>query len=222
MVPTQIKNDSDQYYILGCAEWMHTLERNSIPNNPIFQAEWDKPLYLRRHKELLRTAPSDIERSRIQSISLDHATDWLYAIPVSSLGLKLSNSHLRTVCALRNGSMICQQHLCICSETVDQLGWHGLSCKKQIGRHPRHSHVNDLIKRASQSADFPSRLEPQGLERNDGKRPDGLTLFPFKDSKPLVWDFTCTDSLASSHINENLKQPGSAAHPASNLDWIHH
>ena len=102
MVPTQIKNDSDQYYILGCAEWMHTLERNSIPNNPIFQAEWDKPLYLRRHKELLRTAPSDIERSRIQSISLDHATDWLYAIPVSSLGLKLSNSHLRTVCALRS------------------------------------------------------------------------------------------------------------------------
>ena len=29
------------------------------------------------------------------------------------------------------------------------------------------------------AAGFPSQLEPVGLERGDGKRPDGITLFPF-------------------------------------------
>ena len=148
---------------------------------------------------------------------MDHASDWLHAIPISSLGLKLSDSHLRAICALRNGSQICQQHICLCGEKVDPLGRHGLSCKKQIGRHPRHSHVNDLIKRALSLADHPSRLEPVGLERKDGKRPDGLTLFPYKEGKCMVWDFTCVNTLAESHLKETSKRPGSAAEKAEKL-----
>ena len=67
------------------------------------------------------------------------------------------------------------------------------------------------------SADHPSRLKPQGLERNDGKRPDGLTLFPFKEGKCAVWDFTCVDSLSKSHLNETSKKPGAAAEKAEKL-----
>ena len=59
------------------------------------------------------------------------------------------------------------------------FGRHGLSCKKQVGRHPRHSQVNNFIKHALSSANFPSRLAPKGLERNDRKCPYGLTLFPY-------------------------------------------
>ena len=98
-----------------------------------------------------------------------------------------------------------------------QLGRHGLSCKKQAGRHPRHLHVNDLIKWALPKADMPSRLKPQGLERNDGKRPNGLTLFPFKEGKCMVWDFTCTDTLASSHLKDTLKNHGAASEKAEKL-----
>ena len=80
-----------------------------------------------------------------------------------------------------------------------------------------HSHVNDLIKIAFASADYPSRLEPQGLERNSNLRPDGLTLFPFKEGKCLAWDFTCVDTLANSHVKETSKQAGAAAEKANKL-----
>ena len=39
-----------------------------------------------------------------------------------------------------------------------------------------HRH-NDLIKRALGTAQVPAIREPQGLSRQDGKRPDGLTLY---------------------------------------------
>ena len=48
-------------------------------------------------------------------------------------------------------------------------------------------HVNDLIKHALASAGTPAMLEPPGLSRRDGKRPDGLTLFPWKGGKNLIW-----------------------------------
>ena len=55
------------------------------------------------------------------------------------------------------------------------------------------------------------------MERNDGKHPDGLTLFPYKEGKCLVWDFTCVDTLANSNIKETVKQPGAAAKKAEKL-----
>ena len=158
------------------------------------------------------------QRHRILCISHDSASDWLHAVPIPSLGLKLSDSHLRAICALRNGSLICQQHTCLCGEKVDQLGRHGLSCMKQIGRHPHHSHVNDLIKRALSHADIPSRLEPQGLDPNNcNLRPDGITLFPYKEGKCLVWDFTCVNTIARSHLKETCKQPGAVAKNAEKV-----
>ncbi|XP_061706829.1 uncharacterized protein LOC133517513 [Cydia pomonella] len=38
-------------------------------------------------------------------------------------------------------------------------------------------------------------LEPVGLARDDGKRPDGMTLVPWNLGWPLVWDATCFDTL---------------------------
>ena len=106
----------------------------------------------------------------------------------------------------------------LCGEKVDQLGRHGLSCMKQIGRHPRHSNVNDLIKRALSHADIPSRLEPQGLDPNNcNLRPEGITLFPYKEGKCLVWDFTCVDTMARSHLKETCKQPGAVAKNAEKV-----
>jgi hypothetical protein len=35
-----------------------------------------------------------------------------------------------------------------------------------------------------------STLEPNGLSRDDGKRPDGMTLVPWNKGQPLVWDVT--------------------------------
>lgn len=100
---------------------------------------------------------------------------------------------------------------------VDRRGHHGLSCGRSAGRIPRHSSINDVIRRAFVSAKVPAILEPVGLARDDGKRPDGLTLVPWKMGRPLVWDATCVDTLAPSHLPGTSSDAGHAASAAEDL-----
>ena len=97
---------------------------------------------------------------------------------------------------------------------MDTLGRHGLSCKFAKGRHSRHANANDLIKRALSTADVPAVLEPLGLSNTGNERPDGLSLFPWKEGKNLVWDYTCSDSLAWSHIQSTSQNAGGSAEQA--------
>jgi hypothetical protein len=45
-----------------------------------------------------------------------------------------------------------------------------------------------------------STLEPNGLSRDDGKRPDGMTLVPWIKGQPLVWEVTVVDTLADKGV----------------------
>ena len=58
---------------------------------------------------------------------------------------------------------------------------------------------HDIIKRALSSAGFNAVLEPVGLDRGDGKHPDGITVFPFSRRKCLIWDSTCVNSFSPQH-----------------------
>ena len=63
-----------------------------------------------------------------------------------------------------------------------------------------------------ESLDLPSMLEPRGLYRTDGKRPDGVTMIPWEMGKQLVWDVTVVDALAPSRLNQgSLCNPGTSA-----------
>ena len=59
-----------------------------------------------------------------------------------------------------------------------------LSCKKSVGRQHRHSAVNNIIHRALIAAHVSSRLDPSGLFRSDGKRPDGVSIDPWRCTWP--------------------------------------
>ena len=109
---------------------------------------------------------------------------------------------------------MCHPHKCKCGAHVDALGHHALSCKLSAGRLPRHAALNDIIKRALHTAGIPSILEPAGLDRGDGKRPDGMTIFPFKQGKCLLWDATCSDTFAQSNVIANALEAGTAAQEA--------
>lgn len=74
--------------------------------------------------------------------------------------------------------------------------------------------LNDVIRRALQSAGIPSVLEPVGVDRGDGKRPDGISVFPFSNGKCLCWDATCSDTFADTHIYSSAVSAGSAAREA--------
>ena len=83
--------------------------------------------------------------------------------------------------------------------------------------HQRHASLNDIIHRALSSAHVPSRLEPVGLLRSDGKRPDGASLIPWSMGKPLIWDATCVDTFAPSYRNLAVVSAGAVASRAESL-----
>jgi hypothetical protein len=62
---------------------------------------------------------------------------------------------------------------------VDKIGIHGLSCSKSSGRFSRHTEIDTITNRSLTSIHVISTLEPNGLSRDDGKRPDGMTLVPW-------------------------------------------
>ena len=98
---------------------------------------------------------------------------------------------------------------------VDPLGQHALSCKKQSGRVQRHAWLKDLIYRALIWAETPAVKESQRLSRDDGKRPDGLTLVPWQSECSATWDVAAAHTLATSYVSQNALQAGSAAAAAS-------
>ena len=115
---------------------------------------------------------------------------------------------------LRLGVPLVRSHTCCCGQPVAANGHHGLACRRSAGRHVRHRLANDVIARAFRSAEVPADLEPQGLLRGDGKRPDGATLIPWSRGKHAVWDFICPDTLAPSHLAQTSLAVGSAAQAA--------
>jgi len=71
------------------------------------------------------------------------------------------------------------------------------------------------VARAFASAAKPMAKEPQGLSRADGKRPDGLTMVPWRERKPLTWDVSVVCPLAESYIGDSATYAGSAAEAAA-------
>jgi len=74
-------------------------------------------------------------------------------------------------------------------------------CKKAPGRVARHQVLNDIILRAINAADIPAVNDPSGLNKQDGKRPDGLSLIPWQSGKPLLWNVTVASMLAGSYVD---------------------
>ena len=166
-------------------------------------------------KELLDNAVDQRDRARLLASQAAHSADWMYALPISTLGLRLSNEAVRVAVGIRLGVKVCEQHKCPCGATVDTSGVHGLSCRKSAGRQKRHSQLNDVIWQAMIKAKVQAAKEPNGLTRTDGKRPDGVTLIPWSHGRCLAWDVTVPDTLAASYLDRTSITAGAAAEHAA-------
>lgn len=74
-----------------------------------------------------------------------------------------------------------------------------------------HGWANEVILRSIRSLNIHAELEPSRLMRGDGKRPDGATVDPRSGGRYLVWDVTCPDTMAPSHLPQSAREAGSAA-----------
>ena len=213
------KTDASYFTSLMCEAVMTWKSVDSQLVEPITiarqrQKSWDLPLAGVVLKQLLNNASDPTTRSRLLAVSSPDAGVWLNAIPIPSLGLKLDNESLRIAVALRLGVQVAMPYKCICGTSVEGTATHGLDCRKNGGKHARHFAVNDILHRALNAAGVPSHLEPTGLSREDGKRPDGATILPFEKGQCLVWDFTCVNTVAASHIKSAAERPGAPSEAA--------
>ena len=64
-------------------------------------------------------------------------------------------------------------------------------------------------------AKIPATKEPSGLLRSDGKRPDGLTLIPWKNGRCVTWDITVIDTLVQFYLPATSGSSGAAAEAAA-------
>ncbi|XP_063394325.1 uncharacterized protein LOC134679354 [Cydia fagiglandana] len=204
-------------YVADALEaWLCSNQGATVPENPKIQRAWDDTRSKATIDNLIASA-AGVDRARLLAVSQPESGAWLHALPSPQLGTLLDGNSLRVAVALRLGCDVCQPHLCICGSMVGADGHHALSCRRCAGRHPRHHALNDTIQRALRSAGVPSVLEPPGLSRTDGKRPDGLTLVPWERGRCLVWDATCVSTFAASHISRTSRVAGAAAETQADL-----
>ncbi|XP_047992700.1 uncharacterized protein LOC125231302 [Leguminivora glycinivorella] len=196
------------------AQWSDTIPCGKRPDNPVIQKQWDDILSKRVYDSLVGGA-SGVDLARLKALERAESGAWLHALPSPQLGTLLDNDSLRISAALRLGARVCAAHRCRCGVMVEEDGHHGLSCQRCAGRFPRHHSINEIVRRALVSANVPCVLEPPGLSRTDGKRPDGLTLVPWRRGRCLVWDATCVSTYAASHLRQTTSCAGSAAESAA-------
>ena len=181
----------------------------------VIQKEWDKQVVAHTFSCLLSNA-DPTSKARLQAAHQKESGAWISAPPISALGLRMDNDCIRVAVGLRLGSSLCLPHLCPhCGSNVDESGIHALSCRKSKGRLPRHSSLNDIIKRALVAVSVPCTLESRGLCRSDGRWPDGISIIPWSRGRCLAWDATCHDTYAPSNIQLACSGPGLVADRAA-------
>ena len=154
------------------------------------------------HQGLLEKQTAPVEKARLIAVASEHSSDWMNALPIKGSELKLDDTSLRIAVGLRLGLEIVSPHRCNgCNQLVDPWGRHGLSCLKNVkGTHARHKKINEMIQVAISVSGTPAETEPRGLDKEDGKQPDGWTLYPWTIGLILMWDYTCRDTLAASNV----------------------
>ena len=114
---------------------------------------------------LINSAPDDVSQVRISVVSVKETGAWLIA----------------------NLGTLCRSHSCHhCHTEVYQFATHNLSCRYSEDCHARHAAINSIVHRSLSADKIPSRLEPIGLSRTDGKRSDGVFLIPCQSGNPCM------------------------------------
>ena len=200
----------DVLFTKALEKWLSLTNEQESPLDGT-QKNWTKPVYVKTAQDLI--SRKDDKRSKVfNAHQRKFGSQWLNVVPCKNLGLKLDDQQLRISIGLRLCANICVAHTCNCGKRFERDALHGLSCTKSAGRFSRHATLNSLIKQTLGSLALPSMLEPRGLYRTDGKRPDGVTMIPWEKGKQLVWDVTVVDALAPTRLNQSsLCNPGTTA-----------
>lgn len=217
LLPARLQGIVDSGIAAAMSAWtqMATSRSSSAiapcpPESPV-QRVWDNRCCEIQADRLLEATDHGVDRARLLASRSPGSGDWLDALPLSTIGLKLDNASVRIATGLRLGAPIVHLHKCICGTTVTTEGHHGLSCRRGSGRHSRHNQVNEILCRAFNSVGAFATREPHSLCGRSDKRPDGVTQIPWRRGRCLAWDATCPNTFAQSYVQTTSNVAGSAA-----------
>ncbi|XP_065315661.1 uncharacterized protein LOC135924531 [Gordionus sp. m RMFG-2023] len=203
-ITTAHNSKEDLSLIVAMDIWKTRINADSHPPTTHKQKDWDAPVVARCVETLLSSMQST-DRTLFSSLLNGTGHEFLEAIPSTNLQLQLSNNEFTHAIGIRLNCSITHPHICSgCNSPVDSKGRHSLHCRSCNGRFIRHKQCNTIIQHALKSAQIPSTLEPHGLFRSDGKRPDGISQIPWRRGQLLVWDYSCIDPLAPSNHAINI------------------
>ena len=185
----------------------------SLSEYPNLERQWDD-IKSSSRSVALRPLLDQHRLACLSSATQPNSGAWMNCLPSTAIGTLLDNESFRIAISQRLGLPVCAPYKCCCGAIDDRYGLHPLSCRFSAGRLPPHSALNDIIKRALSSAGFNAVLEPVGLDRGDGKRPDGVTVFSFSRGKCLILDCTCVDSFPPPALALTATEPGSVSRSA--------
>jgi len=217
LLPTRMKEIVDGGIAPATSAWVQLATRKSSPTtipcppDSTVQRVWDNQVCEVQSDQLLDNAFQHVERARLLASRSAGSSDWLDAMPLSSIGLKLDNASVRIAVGLRLGAPIVRPHKCVCGTIVSMDGHHGLSCRHGSGRHSRHNQLNDILCRAFNAVGAYATREPHSLCGRSEKRPDGVTQIPWKRGRCLAWDATCPNTFAQSYLHATSRHAGAAA-----------
>ena len=84
---------------------------------------------------------------------------------------------------------------------------------RALCRIPYHSALSYVVRRGLSPAWTPSSLDCGG-----GKRPDGITVYPYLRGRCLIWDVTCVNMFSSSNLIRAALAAGSVADAAEVME----
>jgi len=141
-----------------------------------------------------------------------HSGDWLNAVPISACWVRLNDEAVRVAVGLRLDTELCQPYHCVCMWCIGRQSWIPctiLQLKSWLLPAPSFYQWFDMARFMQ------GRFTTHGLLWSDDKRPDGLTLIPWRNGRCVTWEVKVADTVAPSYLSISSSCVPSAAEAAA-------
>ena len=95
-----VSKNQDFCLLSALSLWTEKSHTTLFPPNQQRPKSWDLPLHNIRLTHLIKTSSSSLEKSHLLAVSAPHASHWLNALRILSLGLKMDNSSFKSACGV--------------------------------------------------------------------------------------------------------------------------
>ena len=138
---------------------------------------------------LLSNCKDEQSRVCLLAASSKESGAWLHAMPLSLLGLRMSNETIGIAVCFRPGTFVYQPHWFISSSIVmSTILVHMASAVGIVRVDLGHNNLNEIIHHCFWQ-----------------------TMTPWSHGQSPVWDVTCTDTLCTSNLHRSVSEPEAAS-----------